>query len=139
MKRLLIGFILSPIVVLLPFSVIGRGYSSDQLFFSLKECFSVMLPVAYALAVLIGIPVWWLFLRKRWLSWWHAGLAGVIIATPLCILLIHDSMLHTHAPDEFVFKLFAVYGISALIGFLISLTFWLLAVRNNPIFKLKSA
>ena len=93
------------------------------------------LVVAYPAAVLLGFPVWLLFLRMHWFRWWQAVFAGLGLG------FLGGALFHLlFGSDYSAFSVPSVVlglGLFALHGAVVAAVFWLVAVRgvssNRPL------
>ena len=136
LARVTVGFIFTPVIALAltGLTVCGAGVArSLDLNFSsnVVECtgqaafilaaFGSM--VAYPAAVVLGVPMFLVFRRRGWLSWWQVSLGGTglgLIAAPVLQVVFGSTLVP-------IFVLM-------MIGLLGGMTFWLLALhRNGPL------
>jgi hypothetical protein len=75
MKRVFGGLVLSALIV---------GGASGLLLFAGVGVFFT-LPLALAVALLLGTPAYLLLRKLGWLRWWQVTLAGVVLVTPFAI------------------------------------------------------
>lgn len=116
MRRVVLGLLLVP---MLP------GFYSTLLF-GQPWAFPIGLLLAYPTALLIGVPLLFLFNRRGWLAWWQLGLCGAICVLPLQLLYWHfRTPPHLEAFSLVNVLLLQVWGLFA------GLTFWLLAIFGD--------
>src|SRR5271154_1014322 len=78
-KRLLTAFGLTPLL---------SGFY-PAIFLAEPMTMPIGLVVAYASALLFGLPLIMLFDRRYWLTWWHFTIGGAACAIPAVILYGH--------------------------------------------------
>ena len=127
MRRVPIAFLASPVLAILTLSVVavlllGRAQGGDAAFILVV----FVLPVAYLSTLLFGVPLFFLFKRRQWLSWWQSLVGGLLCATPFVAFLLYSdpSLALRPAVDSL---LSVSLGVGALVGVL----FWALAIRKN--------
>ena len=98
----------------------------DGRYFALWYCIVSYLALTFLAAPLLVVAV-----RQRWLTWWHAALAGAIVGAVVFSLPVlpslFDDKLHVHYRVE---QLSAAYP-GAGIGLAHGLLFWVLALWRN--------
>ncbi len=110
MLRVLGGLILSALV--------GGGASGLLLFGGIGVF--VTLPLAFAVAVFMGAPTYFLLRKLGWLAWWHVTLAGGVLVMPFAIGMLP--------------QWYAV-GATLLSGAIAGLVFWWAGIGPNNSFK----
>ena len=78
---------------------------------------TVALFFAYPIAIVFGIPAFFLFRRLEWLRWWQVSAGGAACAFPFATLFVGSNSLLP----------LALLGIGAVIGFV----FWAIAIPGN--------
>jgi len=136
--RIALGFLLAPTVGILAFPLAmcttealfwSRGTSATEFGGCLRETIPIIglfsaIP-ALVITAVFGIPLYWVFVQRRWLSWWQVMLGGALCAIPVPVLLAVLSMKLSMLGDLLAFGL--------PVGLLSGLTFWALAVRRNAL------
>jgi hypothetical protein len=86
--------------------------------------------VAYASALLFGVPIFLLFRRLRWLRLWHVISGSVLCGIPFAVFEFQQTRM-AHAPIEVSIRWF---GSTLVFSLLAGAIFWLVAVRprNEP-------
>ncbi|MBD9471165.1 hypothetical protein [Pseudoxanthomonas sp. PXM01] len=122
MLRLFIAIILTPLLLKAPYFI--PPYETHTLWWLRPELF-----FAYSGMVLFGIPLIFLFIRKRWLKWWQvtlgATLAAGFLVTAYFLLTNWQHFLQSGLG-------ITIYGL--LSGVISGLVFWLVAFWRNPRF-----
>lgn len=123
MIRILLGLLLTPLILQLPYLVPPYGTFTFW-------WFRLMLVIGYTAMLLFGVPLVWLFIRKRWLAWWQSILGGVVAVSLFLVLWFATS------PWEY----FLLNGISLTISSWLlaavgGLVFWSIALWRNPRFN----
>ena len=90
-QRLVLGFVLAPILGLLVFVIslctfVGIGAPSGSPTRHV-ECLAGGTAVyagggsliAYSAMIVFGLPLFWLFWRENWLAWWQVSLGGLLV------------------------------------------------------------
>ena len=112
MKRVWLAFFLAPVLVSVPFGLLG--------FIAL---YFVLLVTA-----ITAVPLFFLFRRLRWLQWWHALAAGLLCAAGF---IVFDAMMTPLGIDFLISASGITYlGWGALVGML----FWWIGIFRNPAF-----
>jgi hypothetical protein len=115
MDRVFLAVVLTPIVVTIVAASLGaRG-----------ELAALVLLFAYAGTAAIGLPVFLLFRRLRWLSFWQAPLGGLLAGTIASLYYALPLDEHSRA-----------HGLQNGLGIILwstfaALIFWLIAVPGN--------
>ena len=78
MARVIGGLVLAAIIV---------GGASGLLLFGGVGVFAT-LPLALAVALVFGLPSYFLLRKLGWLSWWHLALSGVLLVSPVAFSLL---------------------------------------------------
>ena len=112
MARVIVGLVLAALIV---------GGASGLLLFGGVGIFAT-LPVALAVALLLGLPAYFLLRKLGWLSWWHLALAGVALVSPIAFSFL---------PQWYVTTATLVSGAVA------GLVFWWAGIGPNNSFKPK--
>jgi hypothetical protein len=115
-SRIVLGFTLAP---LLP-----AFYAT--MFFAQPWAFPIGLGLAYPAAVLFGLPMFLLLLRRGWLGWWQLALIGALCALPVVALYWHvGTPPHVEAFDLPNALIVEAWGIFT------GVAFWLLALAGT--------
>jgi len=131
--RPVFGFLVAPpLGVLVPFVVLAGLRSANQEVFSPVALIylATAVSVAYASALIFGVPMFLLLRRLRWLGFWHVLAGSALCAIPFAIFEFQQTRM-IYAPSEVSTHWFAsALAISLLAGAI----FWLVAVRppNEP-------
>ncbi len=109
MGRVVLAFVLAPLLVSLLFGPIGFA----------------VLPIAWIMTVVVALPLFLLFKKLGWLRWWHAALAGLLSGVIFSVLFNADNPARLDA-----------FGIDDALNFggvgtLIALVFWWLGLYRN--------
>lgn len=116
MKRIAIAFIFAPLLVSIIF-----GWSGMVL----------VTPFAAITALVVGAPLFFLFLKFGWLKWWQVAFAGLFCG--FLLLMILDS---SERLDMFGIHDALLFG---GVGILISLVFWWLGLFRNTDYPVVSS
>jgi len=130
--RPVLGFLVAPAVgVLLPIlltAVISHDYSVNKP----GDIALLLIPliVAYASALLFGVPLFVLFKRLGWLRLWQVLAASVLCGIPFAVFQFVQTKM-VYAPIELSARWF---GSILMFSTLAGLTFWVVALRkrNEP-------
>lgn len=122
MIRVLLGLLLTPLILQLPHLI--PPYGTFTMWW-----FRLMLVIGYTAMLLFGVPLVWLFIRKRWLSWWQSVLGGLIAVSLFLVLWFVTS------PWEY----FVLNGLSLTLSTLLlaaigGFVFWVIALWRNSRF-----
>jgi hypothetical protein len=77
------------------------------------------IPIAYAIALCIGLPLYLLFRKQRWVNFWSLSFGGAFVAalpTLLTFLFRYDSWVAGRD--------WKVHGLFAITGFVVGAAFW---------------
>ena len=114
MKRVLIGFLLSPLLASIPFGVYAL----------------ITYPIMLVITLIFAVPLFLILKRLRWLQWWHAFLAGGICA--IFYILIDNYSSHSFDIDLIISSQnLSFIGLGASTG----IVFWFIAIYRNSYFK----
>jgi hypothetical protein len=135
MARLITSFVALPLVALLLLAgfvaLLAEPGRRLQAIFDTRYQALWYLLLTYAALAVMATPLVILALRKGWLSWWHALLAGSLVGTltfaPLYFAQLFDAKLHLHYRVGKLLEL----GEPAAIGAVHGLLFWALALWHN--------
>ena len=115
-SRIVLGFVLAP---LLP-----AFYAT--MFFAQPWAFPIGVALSYPAALLFGLPLFFAFRRKGWLTWWHMSLCGLLCTLPLVILYWQiGTPPHLEAFGLVNALILAAWGAFA------GLAFWLLSIAGT--------
>ena len=120
MIRLLLGLLLSPLVIQLP--TLWR--------FTHWHFNHFLLIAAYIAMLLFGVPLVFLFVRKRWVAWWQSILGSLLVSS-VCLVL----WVATSTREEFVQNWFELTTFAWSWAVAIGIAFWLIALWRNPRFN----
>jgi len=73
-SRILLGFLIAP--ALLPLAAFVLGLWDPQLSLPIAGIYSIF---TYAIAILAGGPLLYLYLRIRWFLWWQFAAGGFVL------------------------------------------------------------
>lgn len=123
MIRIILGLLLTPLILQLPFLIPPYGVFTFW-------WFRLMLTIGYLVMLLCGVPLVWLFIRKRWLAWWQSVIGGLIAVSLFLVLWFATS------PWEY----FVLNGLSLTLSSWVLATiggivFWIIALWRNPRFN----
>jgi hypothetical protein len=117
--RIVVGFALAPLVGLVLFILVaGVFYPVGDS----TALFGFACLVAYAIALVVGVPAVVALHLLKFLRWWHYFLAGALVGVVGIVLItfnLHDPRIYNES-----IQLIA----SALLGAVSALVFWLVAV-----------
>ena len=120
MIRLLFGLLLSPLVLQL--STLWRfthwGFN-----------YYLLLP-AYIAMLLFGVPLVFLFVRKRWVAWWQSVLGSLLVSS-ICLVL----WIATSTREEFLHNWFELTAFGWAWAGAVGIVFWFIALWRNPRFN----
>jgi hypothetical protein len=109
-------------------AVASRDYSVNKP----GEAVMLLIPlaVAYASALLFGVPLFLLFKRLGWLRLWQVAAASVLCGIPFAVFQFLQSKM-VYAPIELSVRWF---GSILMFSTLAGLTFWVVALwkRHEP-------
>ena len=135
--RLSLGFVVSPAVGLLMLSLFWCATAHT----SFSSCWAggaAILMVgglgavfAYPIAALVGIPLFVIFRKRRWLQWWQVSAGGLFVA----ILAVAGFALYTQDLLEALDYL----ALCSIVGLTSGLAFWAIAVHRNRALTLVGA
>ena len=80
--------------------------------------------------LLIGIPLVWIFIRKRWLAWWQSILGGLLTVSLFLVLWFA-----TATWEYFLLNGLSLTLTSWLLAAVGGLTFWFIALWRNARFN----
>ncbi|MDH5828920.1 hypothetical protein QFW80_00075 [Luteimonas sp. M1R5S18] len=110
MVRVLGGLILSAVIV---------GTASGVIFFEVVGLI-ITLPLAIAVAVVLGTPTYFLLRKLGWLAWWQVTLSGALLVVPFA--------LYAYPYWNFVAGIIGSGAVAALL-------FWFFGIGPNNSFK----
>src|SRR3954468_20841371 len=116
MGRAIAAFISAPLVGLLAFGAATRTLDIGLL--------AAM--VAYPIALLFGLPLFFLFKRRSRFRWWQVTLGGVVCAVPFIAFYLLTSQ-PSHVANHGLTNSLYLLGCGATIG----IAFWALGVWDN--------
>ncbi len=120
MIRLLFGLLLSPLVLQL--STLWRFTHWGFNYF-------LLLP-AYIAMLLFGVPLVFLFVRKRWVAWWQSVLGSLLVSS-ICLVL----WIATSTREEFLHNWFELTAFGWAWAGAVGIVFWFIALWRNPRFN----
>jgi hypothetical protein len=124
MRRIIFAFLLAPALGLaaleLWIAYQGGGFHLGGTVVLFGSVF------AYPSAVLFGIPLFLICLRRGFLNWWSVPITAVLAGLPAAILLAWL----TGKPVNFN-AIAEAATLTSLVGFSTGMFFWLIAVRGN--------
>jgi peptidoglycan/LPS O-acetylase OafA/YrhL len=123
MIRLILGLLLTPLILQLPYLIPPYGTYSFW-------WFRLMLVIGYTSMLLFGVPLVWLFIRKRWLAWWQSVLGGIVAVSLFLVLWFVTSSWEHFLQNGIPLTLYS-WLLAALSGFV----FWCIALWRNPYFN----
>jgi len=123
MIRLLLGLLLTPLILQLPYLIPPYGTFTFW-------WFRLELIIGYTAMLLFGVPLVLLFVRKRWVAWWQSVLGGVLAASLFLVLWFGTSTWAHFLLNGLRLTIYA--WVLATVG---GLVFWLIALWRNPRFN----
>jgi hypothetical protein len=120
MIRLLLGLLISPLVLQLPtlwhFTHFHFNY--------------FLLIAAYIAMLLFGVPLVFLFVRRRWVAWWQSILGSFLVSC-ICLVL----WIATSTREEVLQNWFELITFGCSWAVLVGIVFWFIALWRNPRFN----
>lgn len=123
MIRLLLAVLLTPLALHLSY-LIPPYETFDFWWFRLELFFS------YAAMLLFGVPLLWLFVRRRWTSWWQCMAAALAAATLFLLLWFFVLTNWEHFLLNGLGLSLYAWAVAVVAGGV----FWLIAFWRNPRF-----
>ncbi|MGO4549586.1 hypothetical protein AB4059_00560 [Lysobacter sp. 2RAF19] len=123
MTRLFLAVLLTPLALHLPFLI--PPYETFTFWW-----FRLLLSFSYAAMFLFGVPLLWLFVRKRWTSWWQCIVAALAAATLFLLLWFFVLTNWEHFLLNGLRVSLYAWAVAVVAGGL----FWLIAFWRNPRF-----
>ena len=125
----ILGFLIAPPVgVLLPVFLINiASYQHDTFWPSVIIYLVVAVTVAYASALVLGVPLFLLFRRLGWLRLWQVIAGSALCGIPFAVLQFLQTKM-IYAPIELSVRWF---GSVLIFSVLAGLAFWLVALRHH--------
>jgi zinc transporter ZupT len=125
MKRIVLAFLVAPLVPLLLLALVdvigspeGSRHSENGTLFAI-----IVFLYVYPATAMLGIPVFLLFRRKGWYEWWRALIGGVCIGiAPSLLSLLLVVFVETNA-RELVATVVPFAGLGAAFGAIGALAF----------------
>lgn len=116
MGRAIAAFISAPLVGLLAIGAVTRTLDIGLL----------AAIVAYPIAFIVGVPMFFLFRRRGWFHWWQVTVGGALCAVPfIAFYLLASEPLHI--ANAGLMNSLYLLGCGATIG----IAFWALGVWGN--------
>lgn len=124
MGRVIAGFFFAPFFGSVLFSVAFRSFDFGAL----------ALIVVYPVALLFGLPMFFLFRWRGWLQWWQVSLGGALCAMPFVTTYFAGA-------NQMHVERYGLTNAAVLIGCgaTISLIFWGIAIAGNRALTLVGA
>ena len=122
MIRLVLAFLITPLLLQLPYLIPPYGTFTFW-------WFRLLLFIGYAVMLLFGLPLVWLFIRKGWLAWWQSVLGGLAAVSLFLVLWFLTSNWAYFVASGLRLSLFS-WALAAAGG----LAFWFIAFWRNPRF-----
>jgi asparagine N-glycosylation enzyme membrane subunit Stt3 len=116
MTRVVGAFLSAPFLVLL----VGAFSTGTQ------DGFLVAVMIAYPIALVFGVPLFFLFRWRGWLRWWQATIGGAVCAAPFVLLYVLGAN-PMHVEKYGASNSMVLFGYGALIG----LVFWAIGLAGN--------
>ena len=123
MTRLVLAILLTPLVLHLAYLI--PPYETFTFWWFRLELF-----LSYAAMFLFGIPLVWLFVRKRWVAWWQCVVAALVAATLFLMLWFFVLTNWDHFLLNGLRILLYAWVLAAVAGSV----FWLIGFWRNPRF-----
>lgn len=120
MARVILGFLLAPAVFPLAGLASGSVWSGVEL----------VLVISYVSALLVGVPIFFIFQSRGWLKWWQVTGAAAACALPFAALLMNFSNLEIRHLSNSL--LLIAHGAAA------GLAFWAIALAGNSALTARS-
>jgi hypothetical protein len=134
MRRIVVAFIALPIVGYLVYAVVIFlfGLATEPVSWEYMAGMGlILLPITYSIHIPLALPVIALAIHFRWLSAWHAVVAGTAVAYLAfafpALRVLFDDNLHLHYRLERFLDPLPF----AMVGAAFGLLFWLLAIWRN--------
>jgi len=128
--RLILGFVVSPLVPsLLTYVYMIATMSMPHPVVTISMLGNGFVRVAYVVALLAGIPTYYLFLKKHLDRWWHFAAGGAALGcVPTICLTTYDLLTDGNSWFELIMLAIGIpYG--AVAGF----AFWMISVRKSAV------
>ena len=116
MGRIVGGFFFAPFLGVLLFSAAMRS----------SDFGTVALLIAYPIALLFGLPMFFLFRWRGWLRWWQVTLGGALCASPFVLAYLAGAN-PLHLEHYGLANSLLLIGCGAAIG----LIFWGIGIAGN--------
>lgn len=116
------GMYIAPALAPVVWTVILIGFPNEIPSDYFGSIFIVSLfgiPVAYVMALCLGLPLYLLFRKNRWVNFWSLSIGGAFVAalpTLLTLLILYDSW--AAGRD------WKLHGLFAATGFIVGTVFW---------------
>ena len=117
LKHTLLGFFIAPIIPVFLYSLSAGAY--------FLVIFLVAVPAAYVGALIIGVPLFYIFRKLNCLSWHYFVLGGVLSVLPFA--LIYSGSANTHLEISGLSNMVVFFSLGAIGG----LIFWLISIRGK--------
>lgn len=132
-RRTIIGALTAPLAVMLPTSI-WEAFNGNDLTLNL-----IVIPFAYVLAFMLGIPMLLLLNKFRIYSLWKYCLAGALAGalSPVVLYAIFASPAEYYPPHDFHFYFQLFTGDDALVGgmlgAIVAMAYWAIALWRKPV------
>jgi len=124
MVRTIVGFFVAPVVGVALATLIVFGREIYAVWSTYLLAGSV---IAYASALLFGLPSYLVMRRRRMLKWWQISLAGGVCSLPYWLISEYPYTT-AYFQDQGLTNLVLYVAVGAIAG----LVFWLITCRSAP-------
>lgn len=143
--KFLLGFLLAPLVAPIVFTVIilivakysGLGVDTKCSLGNIWYCldgfiivFCLGAPIAYIVAILLGLPAYYFFYRKKWINSFNVIIgSGIVAILPLLIAYI-PALLQNNG-EEMGTIVFLTFLLIFICGISVGIVFWLITHKET--------
>jgi hypothetical protein len=129
--RIVLAFIVAPVAPLLLLTpVMGLLHGSIE---AAGPFAFASVVYGYPAMVLCGLPLYFLFKKKLWFSWWQFTLIGALVGAcvPLSLIALMTSKSVTEfASFEVIVATLTTAGVGACLGTASGFVFWAIGIRS---------
>ena len=139
LMRVLLGFLLAPLVPA-GAALLAPALPTPALLAIFKSGLLLLPYVGYPVALILGVPLYWLFRKNAWLKAWQVALAGAAIGVvvpvliPLTVLaagLLEGRSLSLSILAEAAHAWAGFILLGAVVGLVCAFVFWLIAIYGS--------